>query len=416
MENQNQVRGMIAVLATPTFLGMAPIFGKLAINANADPFSVTAIRTLIAIAILWSVYLLFFRKYIFIYPAGLMGCIVIGVINGIGSLFYYGGLDSLDASLVQLINGMYLPLAVLISRIGGQKADRRTLFRVVLATIALFMITGFGASGINLSGVGFMLGSALMFAGTLILSQYVLYEMPAPTATLYILTTMAVIVSMVWLAASEPMSAQVLTDALPPIFLLGITTALSRLAMFAGVKFLGGMQTAVLAIAEIAVALVLAFIVLGDSLSSMQWVGVGLLFFSILLIRQKDFLPRGYNPNALVVANMSSVQFQRIAFHRAFGTLDTDNELGTMSAVTTQELQAIQRMMGASSGGVDPFPIGKVNKLTQASQLEEVEQQMDALNLPMPDDTLKTQEIEIPEELRQTTEHLKTDEHNRIDP
>lgn len=416
-ENQNQIRGIIAVLATPTFLGMAPIFGKLAINANADPFSVAAIRTLIAVGILWLIYFLFFRKYIFIYPAGLMGCIVIGVINGIGSLFYYGGLDLLDASLVQLINGMYLPLAVLISRIGGQKADRRTLFRVLLATIALFTITGFGAGSVDLSGVGFMLGSALMFAGTLILSQYVLYEMPAPTATLYILTTMAVIVSMVWLAASEPLSAQVLTDALPPIFLLGITTALSRLAMFAGVKFLGGMQTAVLAIAEIAVALVLAFLVLGDSLTSMQWLGVGLLFASILLIRQKDLLPRGYNPNALIVANMSSVQFQRIAFHRAFGTTELDNELGTMAAVTTQELQAIQRMMGASSGALDPFPIGKVNKLNQAAQLEEVDQQMQALNMPaMPDDLSQAQEIEIPDELRQTPDTLATDEHDRLDP
>lgn len=395
---------------------MAPIFGKLAINAEADPFSVAAIRTLIAVGLLWLVYGLFFRKYIFIYPAGLMGCIVIGVINGIGSLFYYGGLDLLDASLVQLINGMYLPLAVLISRIGGQKADRRTMFRVFLATIALMMITGFSTTGVNLSGVGFMLGSALMFAGTLILSQYVLYEMPAPTATLYILTTMGIIVSMVWLAVSEPMTAAVLTAALPPIFILGVTTALSRLAMFAGVKFLGGMQTAVLAIAEIAVALILAFIILGESLTGLQWVGVALLFFSIMLIRQQDLLPRGYNPNALVVANMSSVQFQRIAFHRAFGTSETDNELGTMAAVTTQELQAIQRMMGASSGAVDPFPIGKVNKLNQAAQLEQVEQQMEALNMPIPDNIYKAQEVEIPEELRQSTDDLQTDEHDRIDP
>ena len=229
--------------------------------------------------------------------------------------------------------------------------------------LALAMITGFGSGSIEWGGVGFMIGSALMFAGTLILSQYVLYEMPAPTVTLYTLTTMGVVVSMVWLAVGEPISAEVLELALPPIFLLGVSTALSRLAMFAGVKFLGGQQTAFLAISEIGVALTMAFAVLGDRLTAMQWLGVGVLGVSLMLIRQRDFLPYGYNPNALVVANMASVQFQRIAFHRAFGTRELDNELGTMTALTASEMLAIQRMMGAQLGGIDPYPIGKSHRL-----------------------------------------------------
>jgi len=366
-DQQINAKAIATVFATPALLGMAPIFGKLAINTGADPFSVAALRTLMAVAILWGAYLLVFRKYIFIYPAGLMGCIVIGAINGIGSLFYYAGLGILDASLAQLINGMYLVFAIMLSRIGGQKSDFRTLIRVGAAILALGMITGLGTGMINWTGVGFMLANALMFAGTVILSQYVLYEMPAPTATLYILTTMAVVVTVVWLAVGQPMSITVIQNATPPIVLLGLTTALSRLAMFAGVKVMGAAQTAVLAITEIAVAVILAMIFLGDTLNPMQWVGVGILVMTLLLVRQRDLLPRGYNPNALIVANMSSVQFQRIAFHRAFGTTGTDNEFMTMESITTQEMQAIQQMMGASLGGLDPFPIGKSNKINRVS-------------------------------------------------
>ncbi len=358
------VSGVLAALATPLFLGVAPIFGKLAINAGADSFTVAAIRTLVAVGLLWLIYAVFLRRYIYIYPAGLMGCVVIGAINGIGSLFYYGGLSTLDAGMVQLLNGLYLAFAVLLSHVGGQKPDARTLLRVGLALVALVLLTGgAGGGGIDWTGVGLMLGSALMFAGTVILSQYVLYEMPSYTATLYILTTMGVVVTMVWLAVGEPMTPAVVSAAAAPIFILGVTTMLSRLAMFAGVKFMGGMQTAILAIAEIAVALTLAYIVLGEQLTLVQWAGVGVLSLTLLLIRQKDMLPHGYNPNALVVANMASVQFQRIAFHRAFGTHQNDNELGTMAQVTTQEILAIKRMMGAGSGGLDPFPIGKSNQL-----------------------------------------------------
>jgi drug/metabolite transporter (DMT)-like permease len=388
---RSELQGIAVALATPIFLGMSPIFGKLAINEGADSFSVAAIRTLVAVVALWVVYAIFFRKYMYIYPAGLLGCVVIGAVNGIGSLFYYGGLGVLDASLVQLLNGMYLVFALMLSRIGGQQADTRTLFRVGLAMLALTAIAGFGDGSINWTGVGLMLGSALMFAGTVILSQYVLYEMPAPTATLYILTTMAVIVTMVWLAIGEPLSTEVFTNSFPYILLLGITTAVSRLAMFAGVKFLGGMQTAIMAIAEIAVALLLAFVVLDERLAGLQWIGVGLLFASMALIRQKDLLPHGYNPNALIVANMASVQFQRIAFHRAFGTFEQDNELGTMNAISTQELVAIQLMMGAETGGVDPFPIKKSNELNLISRQYEA---------ALPDDIFETQEVEVPGDMQ----------------
>ena len=375
------VSGLSAALATPLFLGVAPIFGKLAFQAGADPFTIAALRTIAAVALLWAGYLLFLRRYIYIYPAGLMGCIVIGAINGIGSLFYYGGLELLDASMVQLINGSYLAFAILLSRVGGQRADTRTLIRVLMTMAALLMITGLGAEGINWTGVGLMLGNALMFAGTVILSQYVLYEMPAPTAALYILTTMGVVVTMVWMAVAPPISAETFQAAIWPIFLLGLTTALSRLAMFASVKFLGGMQTAVNSALEILVALLLAFIVLGDSLAPGQWAGTALLFTSILLIRQQDLLPRGFNPNALIVANMASVQFQRIAFHRAFGTSETDNTEGTMGMITTQEMIAIQRMMGAEMGAIDPFPIGKSRQI-----IEKTEQRISDEQAPQADE------------------------------
>jgi drug/metabolite transporter (DMT)-like permease len=363
------VTGVLAVFATPVFLGMAPIFGKLALQTGADSFAVAAIRTAIAAVILWALYAVFARRYIYIYPAGLLGCIIVGLINAIGSLMYYGGLGMLDASLSQLINGMYLPFALLLARLGGERIDRRTAIRVGLAVLALGLITGFGDQPLNWLGVGLMLGNAIMFAGTVILSQHVLYEMPAPTATLYIVTTMAIVVLMVWSAVGTPLPQATLDAALPPILLLGITTALSRLAMFASVRMLGSIRTAVIAMLEIGVALTLAFIFLGDRLTLPQVLGVGVLGLSLLLVRAKDLVPRSLNINTLIVRDMASLQFQRIAFHRAFGTKELDNEYGVMGKITTLEMQAIAKMMGAQSGPVDPFPLTTQNSYAQGVDL-----------------------------------------------
>lgn len=347
-----------AAFLTPLFLGVAPIFGKLAITAGAAPFGVAALRTAGAVLLLWAVYLVLFRRFVYIYPAGLLGCVVIGAVNGIGSLFYYGGLGLLDASLTQLLNGTYLVFAVLLTRIGGERLDQRTLLRVALALAALVLLTGFGNEPVDWLGVGLMLGSAITFAGTLILSQYVLLEMPAPTMTLYSLSTMAVLVLMVWLAVGAPgLEAAAAGPALTPIALLAMTTALSRLAMYSGVKILGGMQTAVLAVAEIGVALVLAFLLLGERLTMFQVAGVGLLTASLLLVRARDLASARFNPGALLVQNMAAQQFQWIAFHRAFARVPLDTDDDVMAKVTTREMRAIQRMMGVDSGPLDPFPI-----------------------------------------------------------
>lgn len=363
MMQRPHARGILAAFMTPLFLGMAPIFGKLAINAGADSFTVAAWRTVISVVFLWVVYLLFFRRFIFIYPAGLLGCVVVGTVNGIGSLFYYGGLGLLDASLSQLLNGMYLIFVVLLSRMGGERLDNRLKLRVLLAVMALIVLTGFGSKPVNWLGVGLMLANALMFAGTVILSQYVLYEMPAPTVTLYTLTTMALLVTMVWVAVGKPMTTAVIQATLPPIIILGLTTAFSRLSLFAGVKFLGSLQTAILALTEIGVALALAFFVLGDRLTPPQVAGVGILVVSILMIRPRDMLPHGVNPTRLV-SNFADLQFMWIAFDQAFGKRppegsDLADTSPTTPRLTSAEIAAIREMMGAQKGPVNPIPLTK---------------------------------------------------------
>src|SRR3972149_2588418 len=91
-----QQRGIAAALLSAVFLGTAPIFGKQAYAAGMTPIPLAAWRILIAAAGLWLVYALIGRRYLYIYPAGLIGCAAVGAVNGIGSLMYYLGLEGVD--------------------------------------------------------------------------------------------------------------------------------------------------------------------------------------------------------------------------------------------------------------------------------------------------------------------------------
>jgi drug/metabolite transporter (DMT)-like permease len=325
---------LVAALLSPIFLGMAPVFGKLALRGGADPFTVAALRTVLAALLLWLIFLIFGRKYIYIYTAGFLGCAVIGTVNGIGSLMYYNGLSRLDASTSQLLNGTYLVFVVLLARMGGQSLSWRSGVRVLLALFGLLLITGGMPGRVDWLGVGLMLGNALLFAGMIILSQRLLYEMPSQTVTLYVMTVMAVVVAMArmgydfrWLPQSS--------DAMGAILALTVSTAFSRLTLFAGVKNMGSLQTTLLAVTEIAVAVALSHMFLAESLTAVQWIGVGAFVVSLILQggeRYSAFAPRG----AVPMPNMAGIIFQQIAFTHAFGN----------SGISQDELDEIRRVMG----------------------------------------------------------------------
>lgn len=334
MMSDTRRNSLITALLSPVFLGMAPVFGKMALRGGADPFTVAAVRTALAAGLLWVLYLIFWRKYIYIYTAGFLGCAVVGGINGIGSLFYYNGLNRLDASMSQLLNGTYLIFVVLLARMGGQSLTWRTGVRILLAVFGLLLITGGVRGQADWLGVGLMLGNALLFAGTVVLSQRVLWEMPAQTVTLYVMTVMATVVVMARVTYDLHWLPQT-TDSMGAIFALAISTALSRLTLFTGVKNLGSLQTTLLAITELAVAVALSFIFLNESLTEVQWFGVSAFVFSLLLQtgdRYSSHVPRGATP----LPNMAGIVFQQIAFTHAFGD----------SGISQEELDAIRRMMG----------------------------------------------------------------------
>ena len=60
-------------------------------------------------------------------------------------------------------------------------------------------------------------------------------------------------------------------------------TILARLLVFAGLRNLGGAQTSLLGLAELLVALLIAFFLLGERMTPWQWLGGGLLMASMVL-------------------------------------------------------------------------------------------------------------------------------------
>ncbi len=285
-------KGISAAILSAIFLGLAPVFGKQAMLLGLSPLAVVAIRTVLSAILLLTVMLIFYRPYLYIYPAGLLGCLIAGWTNGIGSLFFYSAIGRLDASVGQLLYSLYPLFLVFWLSLDNQPPNRLTLFRLFLTIPALFLLIQANKSNIDLIGVIQMLIAAALYALHLPINQRVLRDMPAPTVTLYTLLAMSAIVLPTFLFSATATSLQIekvgVLEIIKRFYLpiLGITlvTFFSRVTLFLGVKHLGGMQTAFLGLGETLVTVFFAHTWLGERLTSQQWLGAVLLLISLSLV------------------------------------------------------------------------------------------------------------------------------------
>ena len=117
-----------------------------------------------------------------------------------------------------------------------------------------------------------------------------LYEVPAPTVELYTLLAMSAVVIPIYILFDRTLPPH----GTPwfPVAGLTFVTIFSRIALFLGVKKIGGMQTALLGLAELLIAIIFSHIWLGEDLTLFQWLGaVGLGFSLILVMFEKSTSP-----------------------------------------------------------------------------------------------------------------------------
>jgi drug/metabolite transporter (DMT)-like permease len=278
---QKRKAGVRAALLSAGFFGLTPIFGKLAVNMGVSPLAVVGSRTVLAALLVLVITAILNRKYLYIYPAGLLGCGLAGLLNGVGSIFYYAALNRINASLGQLLYSLYPLFVALVLFFDSQPPSRLTVFRIFLAIVAVIFLTNPSSGTVDIIGVLQMILASVLYAAHLPVNQRVLYDIPAPTVTLYTLIAMSLVVFPAFMIFDRTIPQP---GTWWPIIGLTVVTLLARLSLFLGVKHLGGMQTALLGLLELLVTLGLSIVWLQESLNVSQWIGAGILCASTLLV------------------------------------------------------------------------------------------------------------------------------------
>jgi drug/metabolite transporter (DMT)-like permease len=293
----SRVQGLLAATASAGFLGLSPILGRFAYSGGFLPVEVVGLRALGAALLLGAILVLGRRQLLTIYPIGLVGCLLAGWINAIGALFYYIAISRIDVGLGALLYSLYPGFVAIFLLFDGHPPTRLSLIRMTIAIPAVILITTTSSHHVDLIGILLMLGSSVLYALHLPINQRVLYEVPAPTVTFYTLVaSCAVLLPMLLiqstLGVTHPTSSWIVLGAMI------LALFLSRLTLFFGVKHLGGLQTALIGLGEMVVTVLLSVLLLGEELSTPQWIGAVLMVVSILLGVRERSSPTRLAPGA----------------------------------------------------------------------------------------------------------------------
>lgn len=292
--NKRQYIGVLAALSSALFLGLAPVFGRMSILLGFSPLAVVALRTGLAALLMLILITLINRQYLYIFPVGLAGCVLAGAINGFGSILYYLALGQLTASLGQLLYSLYPLFVAVFTVLDKQPVSRLTLIRVGVASLAVILLTSVDGINAPMPAILMMVGSAALYALHIPINQRVLYEIPAPTVTLYTLLAMSLVTMPFFLLSGVPLPH--ISNSWWPLILLTLVTFASRLTLFLGIKRIGGLQAALMGLAELLITIVISHFLLSESLSWIQLLGAATLGVSLLLValEKQDPLKRQF--------------------------------------------------------------------------------------------------------------------------
>ncbi len=279
---RTQVIGRLMALSSGISFGTVGIFGKLFYKNGGQPFELTVLRMAGTALLLGALVLV--RRQVFAPRNVILFGLGLGVFQAGTNYSLLEGFDRAPAALIVLLYYVY-PLLVTI---GGAALFREDFSLRQAAAIAL------GAAGIALTVgtpgsvpvVGLLLGLAAgVCAASFVLgARHVMTKGSLEAVEVLTLMLIGPALGFTIAAAVRGFASPSAVASGYAVGLILIGTALAPLLFFSAVKRVGAGTTSLLASVEPFVAVVLAYVILDESLTGLQLSGGALLLVAVLVL------------------------------------------------------------------------------------------------------------------------------------
>lgn len=216
-----------------------------------------------------------------------------GVLNGMGMLLYFWGLERLTSSATAMLIAINPIFVLTLLALRGERVTYRHGVRIVLALIGIYLLIGLGGGGaIDPIGVMWIMIAMVFFSLQLTLIQWFLLNYDARVVTFYLLLAMTVCVVGMWGLEGGVWQPLGTHGWITAVILAIPSTYVSRLLFFAAISRIGGGQMAMLSPIETLLSVFWSFLFLGERLTPIQWIGGIFILTSAVLAIQRLSIAR----------------------------------------------------------------------------------------------------------------------------
>ena len=282
--------GFAACLCSAVGFGALPVLGKEAYEAGLGPLSLLWGRFAIAAVAFW--FLVIFVVRPVRPPAAL---VVTGLLMGslgyaVEAGLFFVALERVDASLVELLLYAY-PAIVTAAALGaGREAPGpRLLGALALATLGvIFVFAGSLASGVDPVGLALGLGAAAVYAGYILVGERVVAGAHPVLLAALVATGATASFTLAGLVHRGSLPTPTTGDGWAAVAVIAtVATVIPMAALFAGIQRVGAPTASIVSTFEPVVTVVLAGLMLGETLSLVEATGAACVLAAVRLLARR---------------------------------------------------------------------------------------------------------------------------------
>lgn len=288
IRKSEDIQGALFIFLSAFMYATMPILGKLAFQAGLSPSAALLLRYMFSLLLL-AAYIGFIKHARILSLTPLV--IAQGALLTTGSLLYFYSLKYLSAGIATVIFFLYPVLvSCLAVPIYQEKIRPRLIWALLLAIVGIIMVSGIDQDfqGISYPGVTLVLLSCLCYAMYSLIGQKAVAKTDPLAMTATFSLTAVIIITFFANRDLVFMCHLTLNQVLIGLTMAVLNTLLAVLFFLKGLKKIGAARASLISTAEPPLCLLLAFLILNETLTLWQLLGSLLVFTSMILAVKRN--------------------------------------------------------------------------------------------------------------------------------
>ncbi|MGP4068503.1 EamA family transporter [Halobacillus sp. B29] len=279
-------KGVILVFLGAASFGFTPIFVKTGFQYGYSLGQINIVQMLAAFVFLWGLSILKGLRIREIRTSDLIKIAATGSTVGLTSIFYYGAMQYLPASIAIILLFQFVWIGMVYEWIFTKTPPERIhLISLIVTLTGVVLASGLSDGGLDLHPLGLLLGllSGFSYAGFIFFSGQVAVDSHPILRSSLMVTGSLVLVVLIFIRdiPTIPVLDMRLWTIGAGIALVG--AVIPPLFFAGGAPLISGRLANVLSSVELPVAIISAMLILSETVTFLQWIGVLLILAAIFI-------------------------------------------------------------------------------------------------------------------------------------